>query len=136
MHITQAPSPKIKVTVWVKTLSHCKTFQCCMFYMIKWILILLHTIIFHYKMMCHAHYPATYQGQGHSLSICKSSKSSCPGCIFHMLEWILILLHTIILLNKIMCPKMCIQYTMCCPRPVEDFCITCNTPFTCYIDFI
>ena len=76
--------------------------------MLDWILILLHTIILHNMMMCHAQHPASFaQGQGHilDLSIWMTIlfRISCAGCIYHMLDWILILLHTIILHNKMMC---------------------------------
>ena len=59
-------------------LKHCPSaISCpdCFFYMLKWILILPHTINLHNKMMCHAHHPAVYsQGQGHSLG----SNIDCP----------------------------------------------------------
>ena len=69
------------------------------------ILILLQIIILQNKMMCNAHHQATYsQSQCHSLlSSVGLSNISCPGYIFHIPEWNLILLRTIILHNKMMC---------------------------------
>ena len=52
-------------------------------------------------MMCLAQHPASFaQGQGHILDL---SMISCAGCTVPMLDWILILLHTIILHNMMMC---------------------------------
>ena len=69
-----------------------------------WILILLHTIILHNKMMCHARHTARnpFKGKGHCLSVCLSN-ISCPGCVFHMFEWSLILLQTMIYYNTMIC---------------------------------
>ena len=77
--------------------------------MLEWIFISLYTIILHNKMMCHALHQATYsQGQGHSLGKHCLTPMSCLGFIFHMLECILVLVHTIILHNKMMClPSPC-----------------------------
>ena len=151
---TKPPIPKVKVTVCL-SLSLTKFLV-----MLEWIIILLYTIIFPNKMMCHAHHPATYsQSQGHNLGsnivrlqfcVCAVSSTcvngfwyyfkklfsitrwcgmpitqptmpkvkvtvwtqtfspqfrvtaviSCSGC---MLEWILILLHKIVLHNKMTC---------------------------------
>ena len=42
----------------------------CSVHMLDWILILLHTIILHNMMMCHAQHQASYaQGQGHILDL-------------------------------------------------------------------
>ena len=75
----------------------------CIFHTLEWVLIFLHTIILHNRMMCHANHAATYS-QGHSLDSKQFlSAILCLDCIFHMLERILILLHTTIPHNKMMC---------------------------------
>ena len=66
MNFTQPPTPKVKVIVLAQTFSIRNSLG-CIFNMLGWILILLHTTILH-KMMCHEQQPATYsQGQGHNL---------------------------------------------------------------------
>ena len=97
----------LDLNIWM-TILFCISCAGCIIHMLDWILILLHTIILHNKMMCHAQHPASYaQGQGHILDLniwmTSSFRISCAGCFVHMLDWILILLHTIILQIKMMC---------------------------------
>jgi hypothetical protein len=94
------PSVRLRVSsVRLSVLISCAG---CIIHMLGWILILLHTIILHNKMMCHEQHPASYaQGQGHILDLniwmTILFRISCAGCIIHMHDWIYILLHTFIL---------------------------------------
>ena len=99
----------LDLNIWMTISFHISCAD-CIIHMLDWILILLHTIILHNMMMCHAQNPASYtQGQCHILDLPVNIWMtilfciSCAGCIIHMHDWILIILHTIILHIKMMC---------------------------------